>query len=197
MEGGGPTADSRRLLRVGVEQFLNELRRAARDEGLELRVICCGGRREAHSRSAAARAKGTCDVLLLVDSENAVDGDPRAHLVMQDEWRDLESVPVDQVHLMVQVMETWLVADKGALQRYYGRRLRAEELPNEEDLETVPKADILASLRRATAHTPTGKYRKMGHARGLLSLLDTDTVRARCRYCDRLFNVLASAIDAA
>jgi len=196
MEGGGGTVDSRRLLRVGMEQFLGKLRTAAREKGLELRVVCCGGRREAHSRYAAARAKAECSVLMLVDSENAVEEDSREHLARQDNWADLASVPVEEIHMMVQVMETWLIADQSALQRYYGHGLRDKEIPGDEDLEGVPKADILSALHRATMHTQKGGYRKISHARRLLELTHAGTVRARCGHCELLFKALASTIEA-
>ena len=196
MEGGGGSGGSKQLLRVGMHQFLGKLRSAAREKGLELRVVCCGGRREAHSKSAAARKRAVCHVLLLVDSETIVKGDPREHLVAEDDWRDLASVPVEDIHLMVQVMETWLVADEDALQRYYGQDLRREELPGEENLECVAKADIIAAFDRATRHTQRGKYQKVGHATKLLAMINAERVRARCWHCDRLFDVLTSAIGA-
>ena len=135
-------------------------------------------------------------MLLLVDSEEPVEKGAREHLVTQDTWNDLASLPAEDIHLMVQVMETWLVADRDALRRYYGPGLRARELPVEY-LEGVPKADILESLARATAHARKGSYQKIGHGADLLARIDAEKVRARCPHCERLFAALTRMIEAA
>lgn len=197
VEGGGRTAASRGVLRVGMDQFFDRLRRAVQAKGAELRVICCGGRGEARSEFVAARAETDCCTLLLVDSELPVEGDPRDHLVTHDRWTDLASVPLDAIQLMVQVMETWIVADPHALREYYGECFRHEELSADEAIEDVPKAEILDGLKQATLPTSLGKYHKLHHASALLSRIDPEKVKARCPHCKRLFDTLTAMIEAA
>lgn len=197
VEGGGRTAASRGVLRAGMDQFFDGLRRAVQTKGAELRVICCGGRGEARSKFVAARADTDCWTLLLVDSESPVESDPRDHLLTHDRWTDLVSVPLDSIQLMVQVMETWIVADRHALREYYGECFRDEELPADEAIEDVPKPEILAGLERATCPTSLGKYHKLHHASTLLARIDPEKVKARCPHCKRLFDTLTSMIEAA
>ena len=125
-----------------------------------------------------------------------VQAQPRAHLYARDRW-DLADVDDRAVHLMVQTMEAWIVADADALSSYYGQRFNERALPRAADLERVGKQDLENSLQRATAGTQKGRYRKIAHASDLLKRIDPDTVKARCRHCRRLFDELGRMIDAA
>lgn len=197
MEGGGRTASSRALLREGAEEFFGELRSAAQARGLEMRIVCCGGRGEARADFVEARSEGRYAVLLLVDSEGPVESDPRNHLVTNDGWRDLESASENEIHLMVQVMEAWFVADPQALAGYYGPAFRADLVPTNRNLEEAGKERVLATLVDATAPTPEGAYHKIHHARRLFGLIDPEKVQERCPHCRRLFDTLAEVIEAA
>lgn len=114
----------------------------------------------------------------------------------EDHW-DLTSVPEASVHLMVQVMETWIVADPEALVRYYGQGFRGSKLPKGTNLEKEPKARILHALKEATRHTGKGVYHKISHAAQLLRLVDPAKARSRCDHCERLFNELHRILEAA
>ena len=99
-----------------------------------------------------------------------------------------------QCHLMVQVMEAWLVADLDVLQDYYGQGFRANHIPKHDDIEAVPKDNVLAGLRAATAHTQKGAYRKIRHGADLLAKITPAKVRERAPHCERLFNALSEAL---
>ena len=116
-------------------------------------------------------------MVLLVDAERPVQAQPRAHLYARDRW-DLADVDDRAVHLMVQTMEAWIVADADALSSYYGQRFNERALPRAADLERVGKQDLENSLQRATAGTQKGRYRKIAHASDLLKRIDPDTVKA-------------------
>ena len=195
MEGGGQTSRTKGLLRQGMEVFLADVKGVCREQGWRWTLVCCGSRNEAyrHFRDAHAKVEGGI-VVLLVDSEARVGGRTAAdHLTNQDGW-DLQCVD-DVVHLMVQTMETWIVADQEALTRYYGRGFRRNVLPlRHPNLEDVSKADIAQALNRATEGTRKGRYKKIGHARDLLQRIDPTTVRRRCPHCDRLFETLLRLI---
>ena len=83
------------------------------------------------------------------------------------------------------------------LRGYYGQGFNAGALPRRPNLEEVSKADVERSLKRATAGTQKGRYHKIRHASDLLQRIDPETVKARCRHCERLFIELGRLIDAA
>jgi len=195
MEGGGQTSRTKGLLRQGMEVFLADIKGACREQGWCWTLVCCGSRNEAyrHFRHAHAKMEGGI-VVLLVDSETRVSGRTAAeHLAGRDGW-NLQYVD-DVVHLMVQTMETWIVADQDALTKYYGHGFRENVLPlHHPNLEDVNKSDIARALNRATEGTRKGRYKKIGHARDLLQHIDPTTVRQRCPHCDRLFETLLCLI---
>lgn len=134
----------------------------------------------------------------MVDSEQAV-GDinaPLHHLEQQDVWRFPANVTDEQCHLMVPVMEAWVVADPDALSAYYGQGFRAGSLPRAEDIERSEKERLLNALETATGHTQKRRYHKTRHAPDLLERIDTATVRRHALSCDRLFATLSRIISA-
>ena len=196
MEGGGRGPDTRAALRRGMDVLLGSLKQAARDRSMRWKLVCCGPRDEAfRSFRNAARNGEAVIVLLLVDAEGPVSTGPREHLQARDGW-DLTGVGAESVHLMVQTMEAWVVADADALRRYYGQGFNAGALPRAADPESVAKQDLEGSLRRATDGTGKGRYRKIAHASDLLQRVDAERVKARCRHCQRLFDELGGMIDA-
>ena len=197
MEGGGNKGNGRAVLRQGMDAFLDPLKQAARTKEIHWKLICCGSRGEAFRGFRNELRNGDDGiVVLLVDAEGPVDAEPRAHLDARDRW-DLTDVDDHAVHLMVQMMEAWIVADPEALRRYYGQRFHERALPRAADLESAGKQDVENSLQRATARTQKGRYRKIAHASDLLKRIDPERVKARCRHCRRLFDELGRMIDAA
>ena len=194
MEGGGNGKGSKAALRRGMDSFLGALKNAAREKEWRWKLVCCGGRGETFRAFENARSNGGDGLtLLLVDSEGPVKARPRAHLAAQDGW-NLCGVDDDDVHLMAQVMETWLVADREALTAYYGQDFRAKALPSRRNLEEEDKTAIAAALDEATRRTKKGGYRKIQHAADLLERIDPAKARERCRHCERLFDTLGAAV---
>ena len=195
MEGGGQTHGTRAALRQGMEVFLAEIKNACRERGWRWRLVCCGSRNEAYQRFQNALANMEDGiVVLLVDAEDPVGGmNPVDHLTARDGW-DFHGVDSDIVHLMVQTMEAWIVADPNALSIYYRQGFRANALPRRPNLEEVRKAEVAQALDRATERTRPGRYRKIHHARHLLHRIDPMTVRKRCPHCNRLFDKLLRLI---
>lgn len=197
MEGGGPGKNSQAALRQGMNGFLRRLKDAARAKAWRWRIVCCGPRSEALRgfRQAVTRGGDTVTVLL-VDAEGPVQRPCREHLHRRDGW-DMAFAEDDAVHLMVQTMETWIVADSAALAAYYGRGFGENALPNRANLETEPKAAIERALNRATERSKKGRYHKIRHASELLQRIDAERVQERCLHCRRLFDVVGRKIDAA
>ena len=103
----------------------------------------------------------------------------------------------DTINLMVQTMETWIVADPDALSTYYGQNFNGNVLPGRTNLEEVAKREVARVLNQATERTTKGRYHKIRHASDLLKRIDVERVKQRCPHCARLFNVLGRMIDAA
>ena len=197
MEGGGEGNATKAALRQGMDTFLQPIKEAARDKALSWKLVCCGPRNEAFQRfQNAVNSRDNAVNILLVDSEGPVNQLPRRHLRDRDGW-NLNFTREDAVHLMVQTMETWIVADPAALQSYYGPGFRTNRLPRATNLEGVPKTDVENSLREATERTQKESYHKIRHAGDLLKLIDVESVKARCDHCQRLFDGLGQIVEAA
>ena len=129
MEGGGAGRDSKAALPQGMDAFLDPLKQAAREKKLHWKLVRCGPRDEAFRGFRNALRDGDDDmVVLLVDAEEPVEAEARAHLRARDGW-ELTGINGRSVHLMVQTMEAWIVADVDALRGYYGQRFNQGALP--------------------------------------------------------------------
>lgn len=198
MEGGGNTGGTRRQLRRGMDRFLHDLKRMALERRWQWQLIPCGGRQQAYD---TFRNKRDCAgdgeiVILLVDAEAPVTAPTPVEYLRTRRgggW-DLNGVDEKHVHLMVQVMETWIIADSEALSDYYGQGFRANILPTHEDLEKVDKTTVADALDRATKQTKKRSYHKIRHAADLLERINPKKVQERCRHCKRLFVSLEASV---
>ena len=131
-------------------------------------------------------------VILLVDSEEEVHLDAWHHLRTRqgDGWIRPDGATDDQAHLMVQVMESWFLADRSTLANYYGQGFLQNSLPGQANIEAIPKARVYAALEHATRPTQKRDYHKTKHGFELLELIDPVLVRAASRHADRLFLTL-------
>lgn len=193
-EGGGDSAETKAALRQGMSAFLKPLVDMARQRRSRWSLVPCGGRDLAlEAFTDALTQEPEKFNVLLVDSEAAVVGLPRAHLRQRDGW-DLAAAQEDQVHLMAQCMETWLVADPDALAEYYDQDFNANALPRRINLEEEPKVQIYTALENATRQTQKGGYGKIKHASALLKVVSQEKAKERCRHCRRFFDTVAGKI---
>lgn len=127
MEGGGDSKEGKARLREGMAEFF---RKVVAQKKPGWRIVACGSRNDAHDafRNANRTSPENFNVLL-VDSEEAVAQarSPRNHLQQRDGW-DLNGVNDDSIHLMIRVMETWIVADAGAVAEYYQQHFLKKRL---------------------------------------------------------------------
>lgn len=179
IEGGG---DNRRLgaqFREGWAKFFE----AAGLGGRMPKVVRGGSRTQTFDRfETDVRGRSTDVVpLLLVDSEHPVDASHSVwqHLRVSDGWRKPVGAGDNDAFLMVQVMETWFLADRDALRRYFGSRFAENALGQWAKLEDVPKATVLAALHKATERCPN-RYGKGGVSFELLAQVDSARVEASC-----------------
>ena len=132
--------------------------------------------------------------VLLVDSENPVEKAPWLHLKEQDGWK-LNEIHDEQCHLMVQVMESWLIADIEALKDFYGKNFDESKIPDTTDVENINKDAVMSSLRVAVKKTQKGKYHKINHGPKILERVNVNSVRKAAPHCERLFKTLTDKMS--
>jgi hypothetical protein len=170
--------------------------------GLENRlpqVVACGGRMRAydHFRTAVRQNDPGVFPLLLVDSEGPVEeSSPWRHLKrrIDDNWDRPEGAGDDQAHLMVQCMESWLLADRECLAKFFGQGFSEKSLPvRQRKIEEIDKSEILNSLVKASRKCKTKQpYQKGMHSFLLLARIDARKVIAASPHASRLLEVLRS-----
>ena len=196
VEGGSSRRSERTRFLLAMRTFLRKGATHGGNPPPAPEVVVCGSRGEAlrKFRRACSRPSATTP-LLLVDAEGPVDwdrGSARDHLQRVDNW-NLRFTDDRSVHLMVQFMETWFVADPETVEAYYGKGFRKKALPAAADPERVGKSQVLSALKQATARTRRRRYDKTRDAPALLERLDSRRVATRCRGCARLLAVLGQA----
>jgi Domain of unknown function (DUF4276) len=191
VEGGGDhnhalKAECRRAFRERLERAGLEMR--------HLQVVPCGGRHQAYRQFCTAIRSGE-PALLLVDAEApVVVENPWQHVARRpgDKWDQPEGATEEQLHLMVQCMEAWLLADRRALREYFGQGFQESSLPAAtRGVEEVGKSDLYDSLEKATRKTKTkGAFAKGKHSFKLLAMLDPDLIRTAGGWAERFFVTL-------
>lgn len=191
VEGGGESKALRMECRKGFRKFLER----AGLEGRMPRISACGSRQQAFKdfRNAVSKAGGNDLKLLLVDSEGpvATDSDAWSHLNQRDDWSRPDGANHDSAHLMVQCMEAWFLADRIALAHYFGSGFNQIALPQQAELENVPKADLERGLKSATRDCrPKGEYHKGRHSFAILGRIDPNRVTESSPYANQLVETL-------
>lgn len=189
IEGGGEGQLLDTLFRQGWKQFFA----AAGFVGKLPGVVRGQGRAQTFDlfATAVANPRGGALPLLLVDSEDQVEEGLSVwqHLEARDGWQRPPGAAEDQAFLMVQVMETWFLADRDLLTRYFGKALRENHLRPWPSLEAVPKPTVFEALERATAGCPK-RYSKGKVSYELLGRLDPQKVEASSPHAKELLDRL-------
>lgn len=191
VEGGGESKLLRTACRRGFSEFLSK----AGLKNCMPRIVACGGRDQAYRDFCTALKQGANAAMLLVDSEDAVtDTSPWAHLSRRpgDRWAAPRDSTDDDCHLMVQCMESWIVADQETLSAYFGQGFNATALPDPgRDIESKSKSSVYQSLARATRDCKTkAPYAKGEHSFELLARIDPEKVIAGSHWAARFVTVL-------
>ena len=186
VEGGGNSKSLKSDCRRGFRKFVENAGLA----GKMPRIVACGSRNDAFDDFKTAVATGQ-SALLLVDAEGPVTASgPWQHLKDRDNWARPEAATEDHCHLMVQVMESWFLADMDALEKFYGDNFRKVALPQNPKIEDVPKLDIERGLTQATRNSSKGEYSKGKHSFEILVELDPAKVRHKSAYAERFLSTL-------
>jgi hypothetical protein len=164
-------------LRPGFRQFLSEIAEVARAKRCHFDLIAADGTPVEDFRDALKTRSDAWNVLLL-DSEGGQE--------FQHRKRSLEGCDQDSVFWMVQIMESWFLADLDALKTLFRGSL-TEGNPN---VEEIPKADVRERLNKAA----NGEYHKVKHGARLLGLIDPAKVRKAAPNCDRMFRLILARL---
>jgi hypothetical protein len=172
VEGGGDSKDTIKRCNEGFARYCKNVA----PNNPQPRFVACGGRKQAFDRFMtavqASQDGETC--VLLVDAEAPVaTSTPVQHLHRRDGW-DFPALSHHKVFLMVQAMESWFLADREALARFYDGGFLATSLPGSPtSIEAVLKDDLEPKLKHASKPTKTkGEYHKVKHGFALLALID-------------------------
>ena len=190
VEGGGDGRNLRTRCRRGFSAFLEKATLA----GHMPRIVASGGRRAAFDDFCAALNASDQEefVVLLVDSEGPVPQGPGPwhHLRARDGWDQPAEATDENVHLMVQCMENWFLADRDTLAAYFGKGFNPNALPGHRDIEEVAKTDVLDGLRNATRQCQSGRYDKGRHSFAILERADSAKILVASPHAQRLVDTL-------
>ena len=188
VEGGGDSKSLRTRCRKGFRELLEKAGFLNRMPA----IVACGGRNAAYDDFKTALGGAAPDEypVLLVDSEAPVAPAAQAwqHLNGRDAWEKPTGADENQAQMMVQCMETWLLADRNALRRFFGQE---NALPGNPSLEEIPKDDVLEGLAAATRDCGRNrKYDKGRRSFELLGGLDPEELRPALPHFVSLCRVL-------
>ena len=188
IEGGGKGKELDARFRQRWKEFFNFA-----GVGGRTKIVRGGGRQQTFARFATAVSDDSPGTVpfLLVDSEGPVASGHSVwqHLRARDGWVRPAGASDDQAFLMVQVMETWFLADCKALRNYFGVEFRENALRAWPKLEDVPKSTVIGALERATVSC-RNPYSKGKVSFELLARIDPARVEAACPHAKALLGSL-------
>jgi hypothetical protein len=186
VEGGGETNYLKRAVRRAFHDFLGQLN--LRDQP---RVHPSGSRSDAYDDFCQAVRERT-RALLLVDSEGRIPpgSNPWAHLKQRDGWKKPRGADKEDCHLMVQCMESWFLADRALLSRFFGEAFSDRSLSANPKIEEVPKGAVQRGMENASRHSKKGKYAHGRISYEILACMDPHLIRQKSPWADRLFSDL-------
>ena len=131
------------------------------------------------------------------DSEGPVNLDESRWRLLQnrEKWEKPPGAAEDQLHFMVQCMETWIVADPGAVKKHFGACLNSNKLPALNNLEARSKRDVQKKLEDASP--PCGQkrmYRKGVPSFRLLAKVNPAELESRLPHFKRLMDFLRKTL---
>ena len=189
VEGGGDSKVLKTACRRGFRKFIENAGAA----GGVSNIVACGSRGNAYRRFSKALSDASVNALLLVDAEGPVTTQGAwQYLKANDTWDRPATATDDQCHLMVQVMESWFLADADALASFYGQDFNRGPLPANRNIEQVPKQDVLVGLDQAARNTRKGGYKKGPDSYDILAKLNPAKVRGMSPFGERFIQALSS-----
>jgi hypothetical protein len=187
--------EGHKLLIEGFSQFFAQLRKSAHGRRCHFRLIPAGSGSAACDRfGIAIRANKDVWNILLTGSEGPDTGGLSESLCRKYDW---DGNHQDSIFRMVEMMESWLHADKDTLEEFYGRGFRRNALKANPKVEEISKADLENGLKAATKDTGKGEYfdHKTSHGPKLLCAISAEKVQAAAPNCKKLFATVLAKLD--
>jgi Domain of unknown function (DUF4276) len=194
VEGGAKNKALDSKCRKAFKKFIGKAGFA--DDMSMPRVFPCGSRNEAFSDFKTALSNKESDEypILLIDSEAPIGGTENPWDFLKnkkrDNWKKPRGADDENVHFMVQCMESWFYADKTTLKKYFGKDFKESALSKIRKIEDIPKKAVFSGLKKATKDTQKGEYDKGSHSFGILELIDPEKVKKASPYAEKFFKVL-------
>ena len=193
IEGGGDQAELHDKLRRGFSKFFD----GAGCRGKMPRIVACGGREQTFDRFQTAVFAGE-EAILLVDSEELVSETCKSaweHFQIREgdkHWTKPEGASDDDAHLMVCCMESWFLADRDTLKKYFGQGFNENALPHVNNpIESNTKNNVIDGLKSATRNCKTKiVYNKGEHSFALIGLIDPKKVEKASTWAEKLLDKL-------
>jgi hypothetical protein len=178
-------------LRPGFMNFFSEIRDAAKNRRFRFRLVDSGSK-PIDDYITALESNPRAWNFVLIDSEG-----PYNEKLLRQRCKNegLEDSHFESVFWMVQMMESWFLADREALKQYYDQRFRDNSLPPNPKIEAILKEDITKGLKRATKNCKKGEYHKRDHAPFILSKLNPELVKQASPHCRRIFDTVLERLS--
>jgi|SRR5215472_2913259 len=177
-------------LRPGFRSFLKGIVDAARQKRCRPELVATGGTPVEDFHTAWKSHPNAWNVLLL-DSDCSMEGE----LADLCRSKKLDPKHTEFVFWMVEVMESWFLADIDILKRYYGDGFQESALRGNPEVEKIRKDDVFSRLKKATKGTKRGEYHKTKHAPALLAAVDVSLVRSAAPNCERMFRIILKRLE--
>jgi hypothetical protein len=140
-------------LRLGFKAFFREIVELAESKRWRLEFVATGGTPVPDFRIALKTHLKAWNILLL-DSDGLVTG---ALFGEKCGSQGLKRSDSDSVFWMVQIMESWFLADAEQLQEYYGQKFKRSAVGSIPDVEQIPKKRVYAKLKSRNQRMSDGR----------------------------------------
>ena len=165
--------EGNKRLRAPMSQFIRKI-----TGPIDLKITPCNSKDDAIKQ--CVKDEGA---MLLIDSD-----DEDLHYLMVRVRSQIGAA--NHPFFMVQLMEAWFIADRNTLADYFGAGFRNSALPQNPNVEDIPKQDIENGLRDATRNCIKQRYSKGRDDVRLLERLNPAAVYQACPNFARLIDFL-------
>lgn len=194
IEGGASGPNSKNLT-IRCQQAFRTLLDRMGIKGKKLRLKACGGRNSVYDDFCTAhRTNRGGYVAMWIDSEDPMPNIEQAwkHLAevtTVSAWTKPHGAADDQVLFMTTCMETWIVADRAALQEHYKQKLNVNPLPHTNGLESKQRHEVQQALETATKEC-SNAYAKGRRSFDILEKLDPVVLKKHLPSFVRIVRIL-------
>lgn len=127
--------------------------------------------------------------IILIDSENIIEDDQSKVDFLKQTIKDINSeISEDNLFFMVVCMETWIIADVSALEKFYGNNFNGDKIKNQ-DPTLREKKDVLDMIKNSIKECSKSSYEK-SHGFEILKDVDVQKIVKSNKYAKEFFDFL-------